>query len=58
VEDDGREMPDAVRVVFAVLGLLMIAAFVALGVLLWANSGDGPCDGPKVQSGCAPRFHD
>ena len=36
----------------AVVGILVVAALVLLGAVLWANSGDGPCDGPTVPAGC------
>jgi hypothetical protein len=49
---DNREHPELVRVVMAAVGLLLIAAFFFVGALLWAASGDGPCDGPTVADGC------
>ncbi|MGH8990999.1 MAG: hypothetical protein ACRDZ7_05665 [Acidimicrobiia bacterium] len=50
--DEGSDAPRSLRVVMAVIGAMILAAFLLLGAVLWANSGDGPCDGPTVAAGC------
>jgi hypothetical protein len=50
--DQGADAPRSLRVVMAVIGAMILAAFLLLGAVLWANSGDGPCDGPTVAGSC------
>jgi hypothetical protein len=50
--DEGVGAPRSLRVVMAVIGAMILAAFLLLGAVLWANSGDGRCDGPTVPAGC------
>lgn len=49
---DDRELPRWVRVVMAGVLAAILAAFVLLGAVLWASSGDGECDGPKITADC------
>lgn len=43
---DARELPLAGRLVMVVVLGAILAGFLLIGAVLWASSGDGPCDGP------------
>jgi hypothetical protein len=51
MDDDSRTLPGSLLVVFVLIGAAFLALFVVIGAVLWASSGDDPCDGPRTPAG-------
>ena len=49
---DDRDFPLVARLLMVLVLGAILAAFLLAGAVLWANSGDGPCDGPTVTTEC------
>ncbi len=49
------ELSPAARVLMALVGAIVLVAFLLLGAVLWVSAGDGPCDGPAIGAECVGR---